>query len=97
MNNNKELEAKVFVVGGKMNILFLAAVFVPLVLSNPLFETPDGGKIWALLVAGSTEFWNYRHQVRIIIINKLFSFRDVILRLTNFIMKGQTLFLEKTL
>lgn len=34
----------------------------------------NGGKIWALLVAGSNGYYNYRHQVSNIIIN-LFLFR----------------------
>lgn len=54
-----------FFVGRKIVTLFVAAVFVPLVLTNPLFENADDGKIWALLVAGSNEFINYRHQVNI--------------------------------
>ncbi len=33
---------------------------------NDLFgnggDLPDGGKIWALLVAGSSGWYNYRHQ-----------------------------------
>jgi len=27
------------------------------------YELENGGKIWALLVAGSNEYYNYRHQV----------------------------------
>lgn len=35
------------------------------ILDSPIGGTlPNGGKIWALLVAGSNGYYNYRHQVR---------------------------------
>jgi len=38
-----------------------SAARTPIVHNNGVL--PNGGKIWALLVAGSNYFMNYRHQV----------------------------------
>ena len=59
-----------------MIILFLSASIVSLVMSNPLFENATDGKIWALLVAGSTGYENYRHQVNFqLILNQVLLYK----------------------
>lgn len=42
----------------------LVTVLVGLAAAHWGLALPPNGKKWALLVAGSKEFYNYRHQVR---------------------------------
>ena len=44
-----------------LSFCILIAIFCNVDCKVPL-EVPEGGKLWALLVAGSSGYENYRHQ-----------------------------------
>lgn len=37
----------------------------------PLEDPEDGGKHWVLIVAGSNGWYNYRHQVRVLLVQEM--------------------------
>ena len=68
MNVILKLENRIsyLLINKKIKYFEMLKFFIPIFLCFVTFARSDEGVNWVLLVAGSNEYYNYRHQVNIL-------------------------------